>query len=116
VSLETVPMTREELRAAKRDAEQFAWNKHGTSGADALDVRVVAQEHDRTILRIRNRTPFMIYIYIHNVRVGWVQPYRTGLMRGLRVGYHRLYAHSRFGSVYWGPRRIWVPGNWNLYR
>lgn len=69
---------------------------------------------DRTLLRVRNRTPFMVILEVSGVRVGWMRPYRTGLIRGLQPGYHKLYAYSRFGSMSWGPREIWVPGSWNL--
>jgi hypothetical protein len=83
---------------------------------DAIEVVGVEKEGDRMILRVRNRTPFIVIVYIHGRRVGWLRPFRTGLLRGLRRGFHRLYAHSRWGSFYWGPRSIWVPGTWSLYR
>lgn len=89
-------------------AKQMSW--------DALDVKVVKEEGDRWTLRIRNRTPFIVIVYIYGRRVGWLRPFRTGQMRGLRRGFHRLYAHSRWGSFYWGPRSVWVPGTWSLYR
>lgn len=68
------------------------------------------------VLRVRNRTPFIVILYVQGVRVGWLRPLRTGRMRGLKRGYHRVYAHSRWGTVAWGPRSIWVPGSWNLNR
>lgn len=83
---------------------------------DALDVSVIGYEGDRAVLKVRNRTPFLVVLYIKGVRVGWLKPSKTGVMRGLRAGYHRVYAHSRWGSSYWGPRRVWVPGHWNLHR
>jgi hypothetical protein len=85
-------------------------------GNDAIEVVGVEKEGDRMVLRVRNRTPFIVIIYIHGRRIGWLRPFRTGRLRGLRRGFHRLYAHSRWGSFYWGPRSIWVPGTWSLYR
>lgn len=86
------------------------------TATDAIEVLSVEREGDRDILRVRNRTPFIVIVYVHGVRLGWLRPFRTGLLRGLRRGFHRLYAHSRWGSFYWGPRSIWVPGTWSLYR
>lgn len=65
-------------------------------------------------LRIRNRTPFILILYVSGVRVGWVKPFRSETVRGLREGYHDVYATSRYGSGYFGPQRTWVPGNWNI--
>jgi len=84
--------------------------------ADGLEIVGVEEDGDRMILRIRNRTPFICIVYIYGRRVGWLKPFRTGLIRGLRRGFHRIYAHSRWGSFYWGPRSTWVPGTWSLYR
>jgi hypothetical protein len=84
--------------------------------ANAISVEEIEQEGDRMVLRVRNRTPFIVIIYIHGHRIGWLRPFRTGRLRGLRRGFHRLYAHSRWGSFYWGPRSVWVPGTWSLYR
>ena len=83
---------------------------------DGLEINVVKEEGDRWLLRVRNRTPFIVILYIHGHRIGWLRPFRTGRIRGLRRGFHRLYAHSRWGSTYWGPRSVWVPGTWSLYR
>ena len=83
---------------------------------DALSVEVIGKEGDRAILRVRNRTPFLVLVYVRNVRMGWLRGYRTGIIRGLRPGYHRVYAHSRWGSTYWGPRLLWIPSRWTLYR
>ena len=83
---------------------------------DALEIVSIEEEGDRMMLRIRNRTPFICIVYIYGRRVGWLRPFRTGLIRGLRRGFHRIYAHSRWGSFYWGPRSVWVPGTWSLYR
>ena len=85
-------------------------------GDGAIEVLGVQQEGERMVLRVRNRTPFIMIIYIHGQRIGWLRPFRTGNLRGLSRGFHRLYAHSRWGSFYWGPRSIWVPGTWSLYR
>lgn len=79
-----------------------------------ITVEEVVRDGDRALLKVRNRTPFMVIMHIAGVRVGWMRPYRTGIIRGLMPGYHKLYAHSRFGSMSWGPREIWVPGTWNL--
>ena len=93
---------------------------HGDPGAEpglsgeAISVERVATDGDRALLRIRNRTPFMITLYISGVRVGWLRPYRVGKIRGLATGYHRLYAQSRYGTTSWGPEDVWVPGTWNV--
>ena len=65
-------------------------------------------------LRLRNRTPFMLTVYIGGVRSGWIKPFRTELFRGLKSGLHKVYVASHYGSASWGPRRIQVPGAWNL--
>jgi len=65
-------------------------------------------------LRLRNRTPFMVSVYIGGVRSGWIKPFRTELFRGLKSGYHQVYVASHYGSTSWGPRRVHVPGTWNL--
>ncbi|MCA9668151.1 MAG: hypothetical protein KC503_21280 [Myxococcales bacterium] len=83
---------------------------------NALEVTVIGKEGDRSILMVRNRTPFLILVYVRGVRMGWLRGYRTGIIRGLRPGYHRVYAHSRWGSTYWGPRVLYVPSRWTLYR
>jgi len=81
---------------------------------DAIVIEEVIRDGDRGVLRVRNRTPFIIMVYVGGVRIGWMRPYRIGRIRGLMNGYHRLYAHSRYGTTSWGPRSIWVPGTWNL--
>jgi hypothetical protein len=86
----------------------------GALPAGAITVEEVARDGDRGLLKIKNRTPFIVILNIGGVRVGWMRPYRTGLIRGLVPGYHKLYAHSRYGTMSWGPRSIWVPGSWNL--
>jgi hypothetical protein len=73
-----------------------------------------AVEGDRSLLRIRNKTPFIVIVYVAGVRVGWIRPHRIGLIRGLVSGYHRVYALSQHGTVSWGPQFVWVPGTWNL--
>ena len=77
-------------------------------------VEQVVREGDRNVLKVKNRTPFIVILNVGGVRVGWMRPYRTGIIRGLTPGYHKLYAHSRYGTMSWGPRDVWVPGNWNL--
>ena len=67
-------------------------------------------------LVVRNRTPYVVILYVGGIRVGWLRGYRSGKIRGLRPGYHQLYAHSRWGSTSWGPRRLWLPGRWTLQR
>ena len=84
--------------------------------ADALEVKMIGKEGDRGIFMVRNRTPFLVLVYVRGVRMGWLRAYRTGIIRGLPVGYHRVYAHSRWGSTHWGPRLLWVPSRWTLYR
>jgi hypothetical protein len=93
---------------------QRALASQGTDSDDVLSIEQVANEGDRTLLKVKNRTPFMVIVYVGGVRIGWVRPYRKGLIRGLRPGHHRLYAHTRYGTTSWGPRFIWVPGTWNL--
>jgi len=66
------------------------------------------------VLRLRNRTPFMVTVFIGGVRSGWIKPFRTEIFNGLRSGYHKVYVASHYGSASWGPRRIRVPGVWNL--
>lgn len=80
----------------------------------SISVEDVYLEEDRGVLKVKNRTPFMVIMNIGGVRVGWMRPYRTGVIRGLVPGYHKLRAHSRYGTMSWGPRPIWVPGTWNL--
>jgi hypothetical protein len=81
-----------------------------------IDVRVIADEAGRNVLTIRNRTPFVVFLYVRGIRSGWLRGYATGLIRGLKVGYHKVYAHSRWGNAYWGPRLVWVPSRWTLWR
>jgi len=68
----------------------------------------------RAVLRLRNRTPFLVTVYIGGVRSGWIKPFRTERFTGLAGGYHRVYVASHYGSASWGPRRVFVPGVWNL--
>lgn len=79
-----------------------------------ITVEEVVQDGDRNVLKVKNRTPFIVILNVGGVRVGWMRPYRTGVIRGLTPGYHKLYANSRYGTMSWGPRDVWVPGNWNL--
>jgi hypothetical protein len=79
-----------------------------------VSVEQVATEGERNMLQVNNNTPFIIIVYIGGIRIGWMRPYRTGLIRGLMTGYHRLYAHSQYGTTSWGPRDAWIPGTWNL--
>lgn len=81
---------------------------------DAITVEEIIRDGDRSMLRVRNRTPFIVIVYLGGVRIGWMRPYRVGLIRGLMNGHHRLYAHTRYGTTSWGPRFIWIPGTWNL--
>ena len=83
---------------------------------DALEVKLISKEGDRGVLMVRNRTPFLVLVYIRGIRVGWLRAYRTGIIRGLVTGYHNVYAHSRWGSMHWGPRQMWIPSRWTLYR
>ena len=81
---------------------------------EMVSVEQVAREGERNTLQINNQTPFITIVYIGGVRLGWMRPYRIGLIRGLMIGYHRLYAHSQYGTTSWGPRDVWIPGVWNL--
>lgn len=66
------------------------------------------------VLKVRNRTPFIVNIYVAKIRVGWVRPFRLAVFKGLKKGSHTVYAVSHYGFSHWGPRRIRVPGMWNL--
>ena len=79
-----------------------------------ISVEQLLKEGDRTVLKVKNRTPFIVILNVGGRRIGWMRPYRTGVIRGLAPGYHKLYAHSRYGTMSWGPRDVWIPGNWNL--
>ena len=70
----------------------------------------------KTTLSVKNETPYILIVYISGVRVGWIRPYRAGVLKGLRAGYHQLYAHSRWGTTSWGPREVEVPGSWSVYQ
>ena len=100
--------------AGRRLLARAAPGEVGLSSGPAVSVEQVAAQADRGVLKVRNRTPFIVILYIGGIRVGWMRPYRVGTIRGLVPGYHRLYAHSRYGSMAWGPRDVWVPGTWNL--
>jgi len=65
-------------------------------------------------LRIYNRTPYILTVYVAGVRAGWIKPFRTAVFNGLKGGYHRVYVASHYGSASWGPRRQLVPGSWSL--
>lgn len=69
---------------------------------------------DKTELRIRNNTPFIVQIFVAGIRVGWIKPFRVERFRGLNEGYHKIFAHSEYGTASWGPKNLWVPGVWNL--
>jgi hypothetical protein len=79
-----------------------------------ISVEDVARESDRNVLQINNQSPFIVILYVGDVRVGFIHPYRSAFIRGLLAGYHKLYAHSQYGTTSWGPRDTWVPGSWNL--
>ncbi len=87
---------------------------HPAGGRAEHGIVAVDREVDRGLLRVRNRTPFILYVYVAGVRVGWIKPFRTESLRGLRRGYHDVYATSRYGSGQWGPRKLHVPGRWNI--
>ncbi len=112
ILLSSAPLA--EPPAPRVQAPSLAADGAWTPGESPFTVEEIVRDGDRALLRVRNRTPFMVIMHIGGVRVGWMRPYRTGLLRGLVPGYHKLYAHSRFGSMSWGPREIWVPGTWNL--
>ncbi|MCC6751712.1 MAG: hypothetical protein IT371_28930 [Deltaproteobacteria bacterium] len=103
-------------RVAQANPRPVAEAKSQRLPDDALQVKVVGHEKGREVLQVRNMTPFLVYIYIQGVRIGWLGPFRSGLLHGLAVGYHNMYGHSQWGSTYWGPRLVWVPGTWNLFR
>jgi hypothetical protein len=69
---------------------------------------------EEDVLKIRNRTPFLVTVYFGKVRAGWIKPFRTEAFRGLRSGYHKIFVTSHYGSATWGPTRVQVPGVWNL--
>ncbi len=66
------------------------------------------------VLRLRNSSPFIIQVFIGGVRVGWVKPFRTELFKGLKGGYHKIYTHTEYGTVAWGPKNVMVPGTLNV--
>lgn len=66
------------------------------------------------VLRIRNRTPFMLTVYIAGIRSGWIKPFRTESFKGLKPGLHQVYVASHYATATWGPEKIQVPGTWNL--
>lgn len=86
-------------------------NKAPTPTPGAVDY---ATKENNRVLRVQNQTPFIVILYVSGVRMGWINPQRSGLIRGLMTGNHKLYAHSQYGTVAWGPRDVWVPGTWNL--
>jgi hypothetical protein len=73
-----------------------------------------ARAEERGVMRIQNQTPFLVIVYASGVKIGWLRPYRTGVMRGLQNGLHKFFAHTRYGTTAWGPRDMRVPGSWNL--
>jgi hypothetical protein len=75
--------------------------------------RPVAAE-GRGVLRIKNNTPFILQVFVAGIRVGWLKPFRTELFKGLRAGVHRIYTHSEYGTVAWGPKPVQVPGQLNI--
>jgi hypothetical protein len=79
-----------------------------------LSVEEVAREANRGVLKIKNTTPYILTIFVHGIRAGWIKPYRTETFKGLRDGLHRMYAVSEYGSAAWGPREVRVPGNLNV--
>ncbi len=83
-------------------------------GSGVLAIEDVEHEQDRGVLRIRNNTPFILTIYIAGMRAGWIKPFRTELFRGLKDGIHTLHALSQYGSAFWGPEKLDVPGTWNV--
>jgi hypothetical protein len=85
-----------------------------SSHAGPLPVEEVAREADRGVLKIKNTTPYILTIFVHGVRAGWIKPYRTESFKGLKDGLHRMYAVSEYGSAAWGPRDVRVPGSLNV--
>lgn len=99
----------------------FPPSRRTVAEADSAPQPLIAVEQrftqdGKAVLRVRNLTPFIVFIYVQDLRVGWLRGYRTGVIRGLRLGYHKVYAHSRWGNMHWGPRRLWIPTQWSLYR
>jgi len=83
-------------------------------GAPVKEAPAAKKKPSDPVLRIKNRTPFIINIYIGGVRSGWIKPFRTEVFKGLKVGKHKLYAITHYGSSFWGPMKIGVPGALNL--
>lgn len=77
-------------------------------------VEEVAREAERGVLRIKNSSPFILQVYVAGIRIGWIKPFRSELFKGLRDGVHRIYLHSEYGTVAWGPRQVQVPGQLNV--
>ena len=65
-------------------------------------------------LVVRNKTPFLGMVYVRNLRVAWLKPFGTTVIKGFQPGRHKLYATTRYGSSSWGPTGVWVPGNWTV--
>jgi hypothetical protein len=82
--------------------------------APLASVETVAAGADRGPLRIRNQTPFIVIVYLGGIRSGWVRPFKTQVFSGMKDGYHRVYAHSQYGSHAFGPQSVWVPGTFNI--
>ena len=80
----------------------------------ARPVEEVAGEADRGVLRITNNSPFILQVFVAGIRVGWIKPFRSELFRGLRDGIHKVYTHSEYGTVAWGPKQVQVPGQLNI--
>jgi hypothetical protein len=125
--LEATPMRRQVLFATlvavavtllgapqRSGAQEGAAPAAGAVRLEPVPVEQVAREADRTLLQVNNQTPFIVFIYVGGVRIGWMRPYRTAVVRGMVNGYHTLYAHSQYGTMSWGPREAWIPGTWNL--
>jgi hypothetical protein len=69
-----------------------------------------ARSVEGATLRVKNASPFILQVFIGGVRAGWLKPFRTELFNGLRAGTHRVFLHSEYGTVAWGPRDVHVPG------
>lgn len=96
------------------NAQEGAAPAAGAVRLEPVPVEQAAREEDRALLQINNQTPFIVFVYVGGVRIGWMRPYRTAVVRGMVNGYHTLYAHSQYGTMSWGPREAWIPGTWNL--
>jgi len=90
------------------------WRGPASVSAAGPNTAKASKASPDQLLKIKNSTPFILQIYIAGIRVGWIKPFRTEVLKGLRTGYHQVYSHSEYGTMSWGPRTARVPGTLNI--